>query len=84
MKNDEPLQAAGAGMLDIVPDKHFFGWILVGVAALILIAGLRIEDWPIKFQRPQGWRAKLNAWGPWILIVSGPLLGFLWLYLGSH
>jgi hypothetical protein len=78
------LGLAGAGMLEIVPDKHFFAWILIGLAVLILISGFRIDGWHIKFERPRGWRARVSAWGPWILIVGGPLLGLLWLYLGGR
>jgi hypothetical protein len=28
----------GAGMLEIVPDKHVFGWALILIAVLVLIA----------------------------------------------
>ncbi|MEA2818908.1 MAG: hypothetical protein QOJ86_912 [Bradyrhizobium sp.] len=74
---------AGAGMLEIVPDKHIFGWFLLGLAFFIFIAGVRIDGWTVKFGRPREQRRKLNTWGPWILIVAGPVIGLIWLYLAK-
>jgi hypothetical protein len=77
------LGLAGTGMLEIVPDKHVFGWVLIALAVTVLLSGFRIDGWHIKFERPRGWKAKMSTWGPWTLIVGGPLLGFLWLYLSQ-
>jgi hypothetical protein len=27
---------------------------------------------------------RLSTWGPWVLIIGGPLVGFIWLYFGTH
>lgn len=72
---------AGAGMLEVVPDKHLFGWVLIVLAAVILISGVRIDGWHIRRDPPIGWRAKMTAWLPWFLIVGGPLVGGLLLFL---
>lgn len=74
---------AGAGMLEIVPDKHVFAWVLIVLAFVILLSGLRIDGWHVQFRRPHGWRARMNAWVPWVLIVGGPVLGLFWLYLAN-
>jgi hypothetical protein len=52
--------------------------------ALLLAAILAI--WAVWLALPKTWkegRSKLNIVGPWILIVSAPLLGIAWIYLQS-
>jgi hypothetical protein len=47
------------------------GLILMVLAVIGLVIWFASENrWP-----------KMNIWGPWILIIGGPILGLLWLFL---
>jgi hypothetical protein len=48
----------------------------VGTGVALIIIGLAVTV--SAFPRHKS----LNTWGPWVLIVGGPILGLLWLYLG--
>lgn len=55
-------------------------WPSVAIAiALLLWDKRRNEPQTEVVQR----RWRVNSWGPWVLIIGAPLLGLLWLYMGS-
>jgi Leucine Rich repeats (2 copies) len=67
---------AGAGIALMYPDAAIALFILAG---LVFLFGIRIEGW--HFHVGDSWRNRMSTWGPWILIVGGPVLGLIWLYL---
>jgi hypothetical protein len=49
----------------------------VGCGLVLIIVGLAITV--SSFPRHKS----VGTWGPWVLIIGGPILGFAWLYLGT-
>jgi hypothetical protein len=54
------------------------GMALLFIAVVILVAGVRLDGWHLSIRRD--WRRRVHVWGPWFLIVGGPLVGLIWLY----
>lgn len=79
---DRQLAELAMGAPSIVETRIFW----VGLVAIIAIAALFAEHWlgvfnaALKRERSIG-KSKLNIWGPWVLIVGGPILGFIWLMM---
>ena len=65
---------AAAGVALMYPEA---GIVLIVAAVVVLLFGVRIEGWHVRLMPT--WRSRVHTWGPWILIIGGPVLGTLWL-----
>jgi hypothetical protein len=70
------LGIVGTGLAYAMPEAKWIGWPLIVLGMLILVFDIRFERGQIV-----AGRSRLYQVGPWMLIVLGPLLGFLWLYV---
>jgi hypothetical protein len=69
------LGVIGTGLALALPDAKWIGWLLVAMGLLVFLFDIRIERGQI---RAGG--SRLHQFGPWVLIIGGPLLGAAWLY----
>jgi hypothetical protein len=72
----------GTGLAMALPDQRWIGFVLMAVGCIIFVFDIKVEGGRIRFGNPKG--RQVNSWGPWILIVGGPLIGVLWLYFMPH
>jgi hypothetical protein len=72
------LGVIGTGLALALPDAKWIGWLLVAMGLLVFLFDIRIERGQI---RAGG--SRLHQFGPWVLIIGGPLLGAAWLYFQS-
>lgn len=68
----------GTGLAVAFPEQRWIGFIIIAVGFVIFIFDIKVIDWKISFGNPGA--AHMNYWGPWVLIIAGPLIGVLWLY----
>jgi hypothetical protein len=68
----------GTGLALALPEQKWIGFILIALGLATFIIGVRDEGCGISPGNPSG--KHVSHWGPWVLIISGPLIGFLWLY----
>jgi Leucine-rich repeat (LRR) protein len=73
------LGVIGTGLAYAFPDAKWIGLLLIAIGVLVFGFDIRFERGRVRTGR---WR-RLNQIGPWILIVCGPLIGLVWLYLQS-
>lgn len=57
-------------------------WAAVIIASIIVLLALGHMIFGARIDGLKQ-RSKMNTWGPWILIIGGPLAGVVWLYLSS-
>lgn len=60
---------------DMPPELVHIG---VGAGIVLIIIGLAITFSSFPRQK------SMNTWGPWVLVIGGPLLGMLWFYLAKE
>src|SRR5436309_2448018 len=68
----------GTGLALALPEEKWIGWLLVAIGLLVFAFDVRIEGWWPRIGRG---RKMLSQWGPWLLIIGGPILGAVWLYV---
>lgn len=73
------LGIVGTGLALALPEARWIGWLLVAAGLLVFAFDVRIERGQI---RARGY--KLSQFGPWILIICGPLVGLAWLYFQNN
>jgi hypothetical protein len=73
------LGVIGTGLAMTLPDQRWIGVILIMLGCIIFIFDIKVKGRRVAFGNPKG--RHVNHWGPWLLIVGGPLLGVLWLYV---
>lgn len=72
------LSLIGTGFALAYPEAKWFGFVLIGLGVLGFLFDFRLEHGRARFGHGS---EKLQTWGPWILIVGGPLIGGFWLFL---
>ncbi len=68
----------GTGLAMAFPEEKWIGLFLVGIGLLVFLFDVKIERGHLRATGPT--RHRMNNLGPWILIVTGPVFGLIWLY----